>query len=52
MKTPENTFKSSHLARGEQQIGLWLALADSYPAELCAGCRLRLAADRWRTCAQ
>ena len=37
MKTPENTFRSA-LARGEQQIGLWLALADSYPAELCAGC--------------
>jgi 4-hydroxy-2-oxoheptanedioate aldolase len=37
MKTPENTFKSA-LTRGELQIGLWMALADSYPAELCAGC--------------
>ncbi|MES2183193.1 MAG: 4-hydroxy-2-oxoheptanedioate aldolase [Pseudomonadota bacterium] len=37
MKTPENTFKSA-LARGELQVGLWLALADAYAAELCAGC--------------
>ncbi|MCJ0765199.1 4-hydroxy-2-oxoheptanedioate aldolase [Variovorax terrae] len=37
MKTPENTFKSA-LARGDLQLGLWLALADAYAAELCAGC--------------
>jgi 4-hydroxy-2-oxoheptanedioate aldolase len=37
MKTPENEFKKA-LAGDQLQIGLWLALADSYPAELCAGC--------------
>jgi 4-hydroxy-2-oxoheptanedioate aldolase len=36
MRTPENRFKQA-LARGEPQIGLWLALADSYAAEVCAG---------------
>ena len=33
---PENLFKAA-LASGEPQIGLWLALADSYSAELGAG---------------
>jgi 4-hydroxy-2-oxoheptanedioate aldolase len=37
MMTPENTFKSA-LAYDDLQIGLWLALADAYAAELCAGC--------------
>lgn len=32
----ENAFKAA-LARGETLIGLWLALADPYSAELCAG---------------
>ncbi|GGK17360.1 2,4-dihydroxyhept-2-ene-1,7-dioic acid aldolase [Deinococcus malanensis] len=32
----ENPFKVA-LARGKPQIGLWLALADPYSAELCAG---------------
>ncbi|MEO5737678.1 MAG: aldolase/citrate lyase family protein, partial [Variovorax sp.] len=36
MQTPDNTFKQA-LERGEPQIGFWLALADSYAAELCAG---------------
>lgn len=36
MRTPENEFKLA-LARGETQIGLWLALADAYSAELVAG---------------
>ena len=36
MRTPENLFKQA-LARGEFQVGLWLALVDSYAAELCAG---------------
>ena len=36
MRTPDNLFKQA-LARGETQIGLWLALADAYAAELCAG---------------
>lgn len=36
MNTPENLFKQA-LASGEPQIGLWLALADAYAAELCAG---------------
>lgn len=31
-----NPFKSA-LERGERQIGLWLAMADSYSAEICAG---------------
>lgn len=31
-----NSFKAA-LKRGEQQIGLWLAMADSYSAEICAG---------------
>lgn len=30
-----NPFKAA-LARGEAQIGLWLSLAQSYPAEVCA----------------
>lgn len=37
MQTPFNAFKQA-LARGERQIGLWLALADGYSAELCATC--------------
>ncbi len=37
MRTPENRFKSA-LALGRPQYGLWLALADPYAAELCAGC--------------
>ncbi len=36
MRTPENTFKQA-MADGQTQIGLWLALADPYAAELCAG---------------
>jgi len=36
MRTPDNLFKQA-LAAGEPQIGLWLALADAYAAELCAG---------------
>lgn len=36
MQTPINPFKQA-LARGEFQAGLWLALADPYAAELCAG---------------
>lgn len=36
MRTPDNLFKQA-LARGEFQAGLWLALADPYAAELCAG---------------
>jgi 4-hydroxy-2-oxoheptanedioate aldolase len=34
--TPKNTFKAA-LAGQTPQIGLWLALADSYSAEICAG---------------
>ena len=30
-----NSFKTA-LARGDKQIGLWLSLADSYAAEVCA----------------
>ncbi|HSV46183.1 MAG TPA: 4-hydroxy-2-oxoheptanedioate aldolase [Ramlibacter sp.] len=37
MKTPENTFKSA-LREGRLQLGLWLALADAYGAEICATC--------------
>ncbi len=37
MRTPDNLFKKA-LADGRSQIGLWLALADAYTAELCAGC--------------
>ena len=37
MRTPDNLFKQA-LARGEPRIGLWLALADGYAAELCATC--------------
>ncbi|MBZ9716055.1 4-hydroxy-2-oxoheptanedioate aldolase [Deinococcus multiflagellatus] len=33
---PENAFKTA-LVRGDRLIGLWLALADPYSAELCAG---------------
>lgn len=36
MKTIENHFKRA-LARGEQLIGLWLALGDDSVAELCGG---------------
>lgn len=36
MKTPENFFKKA-LQQRQPQIGLWLALADAYSAELCAG---------------
>jgi 4-hydroxy-2-oxoheptanedioate aldolase len=36
MHTPTNNFKQS-LQRGESQIGLWLALANAYATELCAG---------------
>lgn len=36
MKTPRNGFKQA-LADGRSQIGLWLALADPYAAEICAG---------------
>lgn len=36
MPTPVNRFKQA-LARGDFQGGLWLALADAYAAELCAG---------------
>ncbi len=35
MQTPDNAFRAA-LARGEQRLGLWLALADGYAAELCA----------------
>jgi len=35
MKHLDNLFKARLLA-GETQIGLWLALAGSYPAEICA----------------
>lgn len=37
MQTPENLFKKA-LAQGELRIGLWVALADPYAAELCATC--------------
>ncbi len=33
--TPDNAFKKA-LARGDQQIGLWLGLADAYATELSA----------------
>jgi 4-hydroxy-2-oxoheptanedioate aldolase len=36
MNTPGNGFKQA-LARGEPQIGLWLALANPYAAEVVAG---------------
>ncbi|RKR31385.1 MULTISPECIES: 4-hydroxy-2-oxoheptanedioate aldolase [Paraburkholderia] len=36
MDTPKNLFKQ-RLFSGETLIGLWLALADPYSAELCAG---------------
>lgn len=36
METPVNTFKQA-LADKRAQIGLWLGLADSYCAEICAG---------------
>ncbi len=35
MEHPKNTFKT-RLRAGETQIGLWLALADAYAAEICA----------------
>ncbi len=31
-----NHFKAS-LREGQKQIGLWLAMADAYSAEVCAG---------------
>ncbi|MGW0688728.1 HpcH/HpaI aldolase family protein [Streptomyces sp. NPDC002754] len=34
--TPTNTFLH-RLRAGERQVGLWLALADAYPAEILAG---------------
>ena len=37
MQTPDNLFKKA-LALGELRIGLWVALADPYAAELCATC--------------
>jgi len=36
MELPVNTFKRA-LQEGRTQIGLWLALADGYCAEICAG---------------
>jgi len=36
MQTPANPFKQA-LAAKRAQIGLWLGLADSYSAEICAG---------------
>ena len=36
MTAPANLFKRRLLAK-ERQIGLWLALADAYCAEICAG---------------
>jgi 4-hydroxy-2-oxoheptanedioate aldolase len=36
MQTPVNPFKKA-LAEKRAQIGLWLGLADSYSAEICAG---------------
>ena len=36
MQTPINAFKLA-LQNKQAQIGLWLSLADSYPAEICAG---------------
>jgi 4-hydroxy-2-oxoheptanedioate aldolase len=37
MQTPENRFKAA-LSQRHLQLGLWLALADPYAAELCANC--------------
>lgn len=37
MRTPENGFKRK-LTEGETQLGMWLALADPYAAEVCANC--------------
>ncbi|CAN7172112.1 aldolase/citrate lyase family protein [Acidovorax sp. LjRoot194] len=36
MHTPTNRFKAA-MAQGQAQIGLWLALADAYTAEIVAG---------------
>jgi 4-hydroxy-2-oxoheptanedioate aldolase len=36
VETPSNSFKRA-LRSGAVQIGLWVALADSYSAEICAG---------------
>ncbi|CAN7453748.1 aldolase/citrate lyase family protein [Acidovorax sp. LjRoot117] len=36
MHTPTNRFKAA-MAQGQTQIGLWLALADAYTAEIVAG---------------
>jgi 4-hydroxy-2-oxoheptanedioate aldolase len=38
MDTPRNTFKTA-LACREPQIGFWVAMADPYSAEICAGAR-------------
>jgi len=35
MQQPKNAFKAA-LARGDEQIGLWLSLADAYVAEMVA----------------
>ncbi|HSV47187.1 MAG TPA: 4-hydroxy-2-oxoheptanedioate aldolase [Ramlibacter sp.] len=37
MQTPDNAFKNA-LSAGHLQLGLWVALADPYAAELCANC--------------
>ena len=37
MQTPDNLFKKA-LAQRELRVGLWVALADGYAAELCASC--------------
>ncbi len=36
MPAPKNPFKAA-LKSGSPQIGLWMSLADSYAAEICAG---------------
>jgi 4-hydroxy-2-oxoheptanedioate aldolase len=36
MNTPQNSFKAA-LARRDRLIGLWVALASPYSAEICAG---------------
>jgi len=36
MPAPKNTFKAA-LRDGKTQIGLWMALANAYAAEICAG---------------
>src|ERR1700688_2592175 len=37
MKTLQKNLFKTALARQSPQIGLWLALADAYSAEICAG---------------